>query len=283
VNAHAEVGLGLKGQAVVVTGGGSGLGAVTAQLLAEAGAWVAVVDLDLEAARATAGSLAGERHALALSADVRDETAVARVAEVVADRMGRCDGLVNNAGVIAWGRLEDLSLDDWSRTMDVNVTGALLCTKHFGRLMLAQGSGSIVNIGSVAGTAPQAFSGAYSPSKAALIMLARQVAVEWGPRGIRANAVSPGIMRSPMAEGFLADPATLARREAMLASRRIGSPEEVARTIAFLLSPLSSYLTGQNISVDGGLLQMVVRLLPRPGTPQEDEDAAVTAAMEEPS
>jgi NAD(P)-dependent dehydrogenase (short-subunit alcohol dehydrogenase family) len=267
--------LGLQDHVIVVTGAGSGLDAVTASLLATAGARVVVIDVDAQAAARTAAGLIDQGlPAMALTADVRAEGEVAAAADSVAQRYGRCHGLVNNAGVIAWARLEDIDLHDWSQTMDVNLTGAMLCTKHFGRLMLERGAGSIVNVASVAGTAPQAFSGAYSPSKAALIMLARQVAVEWGPRGIRANAISPGIMRSPMAEGFLSDPETLGRREAMLASRRIGSPEEVARAIAFLLSPLSSYLTGQNIAVDGGLLQMVVRLLPRPGTPQEQDDRA---------
>lgn len=258
----------LGGTVAVVTGAGRGLGASTAQLFAELGARVAVLDVDGAAARVVADGIDG----LALSADVTVPQDVRAAADAVRDAYGRCDVLVNNAGTVMFERLEDVSPEAWDRMVAVNLRGPFLCTQAFGALMREQGSGSIVNVASVAATSPQAFSGPYSATKAGVEILARQTAVEWGRHGIRANSVSPGIMLTPMAEGFLADPAVRAARERFLAQRRIGRPEEVASVIAFLASAAASYLTGQNLVVDGGLLQMVVRLLPRPGTIQDEED-----------
>ncbi len=265
----------LDGRVAVVTGGATGLGATTARLLAELGAKVGVLDVDRGAAEQLAGELeAAGLEAAALECDVADESAVEAAAAVCAERLGPCTALVNNAGVIRWTPLEDLSLEEWEWMLGINLTGAFLCTKHFGRQMLAERRGSIVNISSVAGSAPEASAGGYSPSKAGMIMLARQTAVEWGSRGIRANAVSPGIMRTPMAERFNSDPEALATRLKMVATRHIAVPGEVAAVIAFLLSDAASYLTAQNIEVDGGLMQMMIKIMPRPGTPTDPDDAA---------
>lgn len=260
----------LAGKVAVVTGAGQGLGASTAELFAELGAKVAVLDVDGDAAEVVAGKVDG----LAVAADVTSEADVQAAATAVRDAYGHCDVLVNNAGIVMFERLEDVSPQAWDRMVAVNLRGPFLCTQAFGALMREQGSGSIVNIASVAGSSPQAFSGPYSATKAGVEILARQTAVEWGRHGIRANSVSPGIMMTPMAEGFLADPEVRAARERFLAQRRIGRPEEVASVIAFLASDAASYMTGQNLVVDGGLLQMVVRLLPRPGTIQDEEDRA---------
>jgi len=226
--------------------------------------------LDVDGVRA--GAVAEEVGGLALVADVTSPSSVRAAAEAVRQTHGRCDVLVNNAGVVMFERLEDVAPEAWDAMVAVNLRGPFLCIQAFGALMRAQGSGSIVNVASVAGSAPQAFSGPYSATKAGVEILARQVAVEWGRHGIRANSVSPGIMRTPMAEGFLADPDVRRARERSVAQRRIGHPAEVASVIAFLASDAASYVTGQNLVVDGGLLQMVVRLLPRPGTVQDEED-----------
>lgn len=256
----------LDGKVVVVTGAGQGLGEATARLLAEQGASVVVLDVDGAAAERVADDLAGQgADVQAVVADVADEERVATAAARVADRFGTVDGLVNNAGVISWAPLEKLDVAEWDRVMAVNARGIFLCTKHFGAPMLAQGAGSIVTVSSVAGTVPEAHAGAYAPSRAAAIMFARQMAVEWGPRGIRSNAVSPGIMRTPMSERFNADPESLRRRLEMIASRRIGEAREVAGAIAFLLSDAASFVNGQNVEVDGGMMQMLIDILPRPG------------------
>lgn len=258
----------LNGRVVVVTGAGRGLGETIAIRAAELGAAVAVLDVDPAAANEVAKRIADEGvDAIALECDVADEASVDAAVGAVVDRFGRVDGLVNNAGVIGFHRLEDLEVAEWDRLCAVNLRGTFLCTKHAGRVMLEQGSGSVVNIGSVAAGAPQPNSGAYSPTKAAVVMLARQVAVEWGPAGIRANAVSPGIMETPMAQGFLADPETRATRLSMVASRRFADPREVADVVAWALGDASSYVNGQNIEVDGGRMQVLLGMLPRPGTP----------------
>jgi NAD(P)-dependent dehydrogenase (short-subunit alcohol dehydrogenase family) len=237
----------LAGRTAVVTGAGGGLGGAILAQLAAMGAHVVALDL-----KEIALDLPGEH--LSLVCDITRDDAVARAAQVVADRFGRCDVLVNNAAILPKPvPLEETSEQLWSQVLDVNLKGAFLCSQHFGRHMLRAGRGSIVNLASIAASAPNAV-GVYGASKAGVLALTRQIAVEWGPRGLRANAVSPGLVRTPMSESFYADPTNHAARMSKVASRRIGVPADVASVVAFLACDASAYVNGQEIVVDGGFL-----------------------------
>jgi len=240
----------LADRVAVVTGAAGGLGVAIGGRLAAMGARVVLLDLPA----AVAGRAVGDG-AVWLACDISDEDDVARAACATLERCGRCDILVNNAAFIPPGApLESLTKESWDRVQQVNLTGAFLCAKHFAADMLARGSGSIVNVTSISATLPNA-SGAYGPSKAGLLALTRQMAVEWGPRGVRANAVSPGLVRTPMSEHFYGDPVMHARRAGKTALRRIASPHDIADVVAFLASDASAYVTGQEILVDGGFSQ----------------------------
>jgi NAD(P)-dependent dehydrogenase (short-subunit alcohol dehydrogenase family) len=232
-----------------------------------------MLDVDGEALTATERELRERGLDVRASVcDVGDEEAVGREVAQLRENEGRCDGLVNNAGIIEWSQLQSLDLAGWERTLRNNLTSCFLCSRGFGQLMLEAERGSIVNISSVAGTAPEAGAGSYSAAKAGAIMLARQIAVEWGPRGIRANTVSPGIISAPMSQGFLADPDSLRQRISMIASEKIGEQDDIAALVAFLLSDAASFINGQNIEVDGGMMQMLLKLLPHPGVRRSEDE-----------
>jgi NAD(P)-dependent dehydrogenase (short-subunit alcohol dehydrogenase family) len=256
----------LKTRVCVVTGAAGGIGRVIAASLAEAGARVALLDRDEagchEAARALAAAGAD---IFAATCDIADKNSVEEAAARVEKHFGAADVLVNNAGLLRAGGIEEISLDAWNATLAVNLTGYMLCTQAFGRGMLARGTGSVVHVSSVAAHSPQTWSGAYSPSKAAISMLSRQIAAEWGPRGVRSNSVCPGLVRTPLSAAFYAQPEIEAGRRAMIASRRIGEPQDIADVIAFLASSRSAYVNGAEIVVDGGLGSMLMDLVPRPG------------------
>ena len=260
----------LDGQVAVITGAAQGLGAICGRVLAELGAKVVLLDVNADLLEQVATELKTySDDVLSLTCDVSDEASVNAAVAATRQRFGRCDLLVNNAGIINWTPLYDLELADWERVLRVNLTGSFLCTKYFGRLMIDAGRGSIVNINSVAASSPEAGAGAYSASKGGTLLLTQQTAVEFGPLGVRANSVSPGMMRTPMAERFLSDPETYKGRVAMVPSRRIGTAEEVAQVIAFLGMDASSYINGQNIEVDGGLMRSMIKMIPRPGVRAE--------------
>ncbi|HEY0318426.1 MAG TPA: SDR family oxidoreductase [Solirubrobacterales bacterium] len=260
---------GLAGKVAVVTGAAHGLGATTARWLAERGVDVALVDIDLGASEKLAAELAADgNEAAAIACDVGEQAEVAAAAAAVHQRFGSCDILVNNATTMSWSPLEEVTAAEWDRVVATNLRGYFLCLQAFGRMMLAQpAGGSIVHVGSVCARNPSAASGAYSVTKAAQVMLARQAALEWGPRGVRSNAVSPGVAEAGIATVFQTDEDIRARRERMMALGRLARPEEIASVIGFLASDASTHVNGQEITVDGGFNQMIMKVLPRPGVP----------------
>ena len=257
--------LGLSARVCVVTGAGSGIGEETAKRFAAAGAKVAVLDRDKPAAdRVAAEIVASGGRAIGLAADVADPDAIQDAASTVEHKLGACSILVNNAGVQFPEALLTMDLAKWKRALDVNLTGALVCSQRFAHHMIGQGGGSIVHVGSITGSHPRAGGGAYSSSKAGIAMLARQLAVELGPHGIRSNTVAPGYIRTPLSARNYQDPAIADARTRMVPLGRIGSTRDVADLILFLASDRASYLTGQEVLADGGLSQVLMSMAPRP-------------------
>ena len=258
--------LDLKGRVVAITGAGGGLGAEMARAFAAEGAHTVLLEYDLPRAEAVAAELRKQGgQSLAIACDTGDASSVTAAAERAGNEIGPADALINTAAILRPGALETLSVADWNAQIAVNLTGYLLCAQAFGRAMLERGRGALVHVSSIAATEPQPFSGAYSVTKAGTAMLSRQLAYEWGPRGVRSNALAPGLVRTPMSEAFYQAPGVAERRAAMLPLRRVATPKDMADVALWLCSERSSYVTGQEIVVDGGLAQTIMGSVPRPG------------------
>ncbi len=258
--------LGLSGRVCVVTGGGGGIARAVALSLAQAGARVAAIDLDERGLDVTAAELRelGAGHITA-RCDTSSAESVTAVSEAVEKALGPAGVLVNAAAVLRPGGLDKLTLAEWNAVLSINLTGYFLCAQVFGRQMRALGRGSLVHVASIAGSHAQGQSGAYSVSKAGVVMLSRQLASEWGPQGIRSNCVSPGMVITPMSQAFYDTPGVTERRTAVVPMRRIGAPQDMADAILFLASDRASYVNGDEITVDGGFTRTIMNLVPRPG------------------
>lgn len=236
-----------------VTGAARGIGRTVALTLAERGYRIAANDL--RAPDETLGELARTgAESLSVPGDVSDEATVRAMVESVMGEFGRVDVLVNNAGISAITPAEETTLEDWNRTLAVNLTGPFLTCREFGRVMLEQREGSIVNISSVAGLLGIGDRAAYNASKHGLVGLTRTLAAEWGGRGVRVNAVCPGWVKTEMDEEDQgAGGYTDADIEGRTPMGRFAAPEDIARAVAFLADPeWSGYVNGHTLSVDGG-------------------------------
>ncbi|MDM8357984.1 SDR family NAD(P)-dependent oxidoreductase [Pandoraea communis] len=238
----------------VVTGGGMGIGAAICERLVNDGMTVVVADLNEGAAGETAAKLnAAGGKAWALGMNVGDAASIADGFAQIAQRHGRCDVLVNNAGIAKTFPFLDYPLDHWHQVMNVNLTGTLLCGQHAARLMREQRWGRIVNLASVAGILASAGRTAYGTSKAAVIGLTRQMAIELAPFGITANGVAPGPIDTPLTQVLHSD---VSRRHYTETTPlgRYGQPSEIAGAVSFLASDDASYVTGHILPVDGGFV-----------------------------
>jgi len=231
----------LEGRVALVTGGASGIGKATADLLTARGATVVIGDLDGEAG---------------VQVDVADPVAVERFVSGVVDTHGRLDIAVNNAGMPGtYAPLSDQPLDAWQRTLDVNLTGTFLCLKAELAVMEPAGAGAIVNVASAAGLMGFANLPAYVASKHGVVGLTKSVALEFARRGIRVNAVCPGNVHTPMLENFVAgNQDALQGMGKVTPIGRLARPDEIAEAIVWLCSDAASFVTGHAMAVDGGVL-----------------------------
>lgn len=241
----------LTGRTALVTGAGRGIGLAIARALRAAGADVVVAELDESTGAAAAQELGGEHVRL----DVTDSRAVdAAFARVAADR-GRLDVVVNNAGIARNVAAEEETDDGWRAVLDLNLDAVYWCSRAAGRVMLAQGGGSIVNMASMSALIvnrpqPQV---AYNVSKAGVVMLTKSLAAEWAPRGVRVNCISPGYVATPLLRAVEErDPDWLDRWRADTPMGRLAQPDDIGGAAVYLASDASSYVTGSNLVVDGG-------------------------------
>lgn len=252
----------LDGGRVLVTGGGSGIGEAMCHAMAAAGATVAVNDIMEERAAEVASSVeaaGGKAHPVA--GDVSNPEGAKDVVGRAVAQLGGLTGLANNVGVIGGGPTATLDPEVWDRVMRIDLNAALWCSQA-AYTPLAESRGAIVNTSSLIAVAPAPGAGAYGAAKAGVVALTQQLAVEWGPAGIRVNALGPGLIPGTRLSPQGADPALAERRGKAIPLRRVGRPDDVAAVAVFFLSDSAAYVTGQFLMIDGGLGNALQTLLP---------------------
>jgi len=243
----------LSGRNALVTGGGRGIGREIALRLAKAGADVAVSDIDQQTAQQTAGDIeAMGRKSLALQADVSSSEGVSVMVASFLETFGTIDILVNNAGITRDALIIRMKEEDWDSVINVNLKSVFLCCKEAARPMMKARTGKIINIASIVGLIGNAGQVNYSAAKAGIIGITKSLAREFAGRSMMVNAVAPGFIQSAMTDKI----PDVERQKLVdqIPMKRMGLPEDVANAILFLASPLSDYITGQVITVDGGLV-----------------------------
>lgn len=245
----------LDGKKALVVGGGTGLGQAMALALARAGADVCIAGYGPQGLEETASAIASfGRRSASTSVDATDEADVQRLMRETVDRLRGIDILVNSQGTVHLQESTEFDMTEWQRVIDVNLKSVVLCCKHAGKVMLAQGHGKIINISSVRSFQGRAQDLAYAPSKGAINQLTRSLAIEWGPRGINVNAIAPVFTLTAINKALLAEPAKLEWVMNRIPMKRLGELEDLFGPVIFLASAASNFVNGHVLPVDGGWL-----------------------------
>lgn len=238
----------LSGKVAVVTGSTRGLGYAIAEALIAHGATVIVSSEDADDTAAAAEKLGG----VGIVCNVADDAAIAALVAEVTARFGGIDILVSNAGIQGGPPADPLDMTIFDRVIAVNLRSMAVLTRHALPVMAGRDGASVILIASIAGLRGNARIDAYALAKAGVVQLARNLAVQWGPKGVRTNAIAPGLIATRFADGLLGDEAFMARRMQMTPLRRVGQPEEIAGAAVFLAAPAGGFVNGQVLVVDGG-------------------------------
>ena len=241
----------------VITGGAAGLGADVARTLSEAGYRIGIFDLGAERVAEAASEL---ENAVGIEADVTSPDQVAAAFDAFGDVP---DLLVNNAGIVRFGAMEEQSVQDYIDVVNVNLLGSCFCARAIAPAMMDRGSGHIINFTSINGVHPAPGIGLYGPTKAAMANMTQAMAIEWGPRGIRVNAIAPGMIDAGMSKPIFENPRVRATRGGGVPLRCLGEAADIAKAVLFLDSDGAKYISGHELVVDGGVSISVMAHLPR--------------------